>query len=140
MRLDPVCRTRRRDGAGHCGRKAAYEINRPGNRSDSLRKDTRVLILACGVERVGYRLAYVRRDSVKEIPTAETHKGRQSLIDRCRKAEFGQRPRDLHIANIFTLDQHAVEVEDDAIDRQIRGPKSAVPTRTCVAPSVTAVG
>ena len=53
-----------------------------------------------------------------------------------RGQEFG----DLAIAVIFALDQHAVEVEQDRGELHARSPNKAVPTRTWVAPSVTAVG
>jgi hypothetical protein len=46
---------------------------------------------------------------------------------------------DLLVADIFAFDQHSVEVEDQTSEFQLRSPKSAVPTRTWVAPMVTAV-
>ena len=54
-------------------------------------------------------------------------------------AASGQMIGDLLVADIFAFDQHAVEVEDQACEFQFRSPNKAVPTRTWVAPIVTAV-
>ena len=54
-------------------------------------------------------------------------------------ADTGEKLGDLLIANIFTFDQHAVEVEDQPRESQLRSPNKAVPTRTWVAPIITAV-
>jgi hypothetical protein len=40
---------------------------------------------------------------------------------------------------MFAFEQHAVEIEQDRVVFHARAPNSAVPTRTWVAPIVTAV-
>jgi hypothetical protein len=42
----------------------------------------------------------------------------------------GEIIRNLAVADIFALDQHAVEVEDQGLELQLRSPNKAVPTRT----------
>jgi hypothetical protein len=45
-------------------------------------------------------------------------------------ADAGQSLGDLFVADIFALDQNAVEVEDQTRNFQLRSPNRAVPTRT----------
>ena len=77
------------------------------------------------------------------------------LLDAGRVAPGGEIVGKLPVADIFAFDQHAVEIEDDGIERdrspgpivaavevilaQGRSPNKAVPTRTWVAPIITAV-
>ncbi len=46
---------------------------------------------------------------------------------------------DLAVAGMLAFEQHAVEIEQYRVEFHARAPNSAVPTRTCVAPSITAV-
>jgi hypothetical protein len=54
-------------------------------------------------------------------------------------ADAAQIVGNLLVADIFAFDEHAVEVEDERIESQPRSPNRAVPTRTWVAPVMTAV-
>jgi hypothetical protein len=45
----------------------------------------------------------------------------------------------LLVSDIFAFDEDAVEVEDEGLEPSTREPNKAVPTRTWVAPTVTAV-
>lgn len=61
------------------------------------------------------------------------------LLGRGRMPGAGQELGDLRIARIFALEQDAVEIEDEPVEVQRMSPNKAVPTRTWVAPIVTAV-
>src|SRR3954463_13834658 len=58
------------------------------------------------------------------------------LLDRVAVAEIGQQPGKLDIPLELALEEDAVEVEDDCVRHQ--SSNNAVPTRTAVAPSITA--
>jgi hypothetical protein len=62
------------------------------------------------------------------------------LFDAGRVAVAAQEIGDLRVARPLALQQDAVEIEDEAVEPQPRSPNKAVPTRTWVAPMVTAVG
>ena len=61
------------------------------------------------------------------------------LLGRGRMPGTGEEFGDLRIARIFAFEQDAVEIEDQAVELQGRSPNKALPTRTWVAPIVTAV-
>jgi hypothetical protein len=61
------------------------------------------------------------------------------LLGRRRMPGAGEELGDLGIAGIFALQEDAVEIEDEPVEVQRRSPNRAVPTRTWVAPIVTAV-
>ena len=60
-------------------------------------------------------------------------------LDAGRMADRGQIVGDLLVAGPFAFEQHAVEIEDQRVELHVRAPNNAVPTRTWVAPSITAV-
>jgi hypothetical protein len=55
-------------------------------------------------------------------------------------AEFGQRLGEDGVGQDLAVDNDPVEIEDQRREFQRRSPNRAVPTRTWVAPIVTAVG
>jgi hypothetical protein len=61
------------------------------------------------------------------------------LLDAGRVTGAGEEIGDLRVAGPLALEQDTVEVEDQTVEPQRRSPNKAVPTRTWVAPSVTAV-
>ena len=70
----------------------------------------------------------------------EPHEPRHRFLGRGRVAGPRQPFGDLPVAGIFAVDQHAVEIEQHRTEpHQPRAPNSALPTRTCVAPIITAV-
>ena len=61
----------------------------------------------------------------------------ERLLDAGRVAELGQQLGEQPIAVELAFDQHAVEIENDRVGLHSVS-NSAVPTRTAVAPSITA--
>ena len=137
--LDPVGRAGRGDRLGQVRRQAVDEGDRAGHR----------------LQPFGERRAHPRRLARRGSPSgsgrpiqrsiapmksapAQAHELVHRLLDAGRMADRGQIVGDLPVAGIFALDQHAVEVEDDGIELHARSPNRAVPTRTWVAPIITA--
>ena len=111
----------------------------PCHRVDTLRQNPRVLCRARIVESLGNGGAQIRRDRRVEIGPAAPAEMFDRLFDRRRATQPGQGMGDLETADVLAFDQHTVEIENDGAHRHSRGPNSAVPIRTWVAPSVTAV-
>jgi hypothetical protein len=54
-------------------------------------------------------------------------------------ADAGKVIGQIAIAGMFAFDQHTIEIVQDRVEPHQRWPNKAVPTRTWVAPSITAV-
>jgi NTP pyrophosphatase (non-canonical NTP hydrolase) len=78
-------------------------------------------------------------DRGDEVAAAEAGEMGQRLLDTGRVAQIGEELGEMAVALIFALEKHAVEVEDDRLQDAAQSSNKAVPTRTAVAPSVTAV-
>lgn len=61
------------------------------------------------------------------------------LLGRSGMPEVGQRLGEDGVGQDLAVDDDAVEIEDDGLEPQRRSPNKAVPTRTWVAPIMTAV-
>jgi len=62
----------------------------------------------------------------------------ERFIDAGAVAKVGKQLGDLPIAVELAFDEHSVEIEDDRIEADHWSSNNAVPTRTAVAPSITA--
>ena len=60
------------------------------------------------------------------------------LLDAGAMAKVGQQFGEQAVALELAFEKHAVEVEDDRVELQHQSSNKAVPTRTAVAPSMTA--
>ena len=60
------------------------------------------------------------------------------VLDAGRMAELGQQLGEHAVALELAFEQHAVEIEDDRVEAGHQSSNRAVPTRTAVAPSITA--
>jgi hypothetical protein len=74
----------------------------------------------------------------QELRPAEADERPQRLFDARRMAELAQKLCEHPVALIFAVQEHAVEVENDRVEVAHQSSNSAVPTRTAVAPSMTA--
>ncbi|PAV68211.1 hypothetical protein WR25_03576 [Diploscapter pachys] len=141
---DPAGRAGRDDRARQIGGQRAHEGDGTGHRIDPLRHRARILRIPRRVEACGDRAADPRLDRRAEIGAGETHEVRHRIFGGRRIARVGEPFGKLAVAGEFTLDQDAVEVEQQATRRHAaappRAPNKALPTRMCVAPIVTAVG
>ena len=130
MGPNPARRAGRGDGARQTGGQRADEIHRAGHRRQPIALGPRILFLARGMKGVAYRATGPTFDRVDEIAARQAHEMRQRIFGACRVAGAGQELGDLRVTGIFAFQQHAVEIEDHASDRQPRAPNNAVPTRT----------
>ena len=82
------------------------------------------------------RPADTRLDRGDELRAREADESLQRFLDAGAVAEVGQKLGKHSIALELALEQHAVEIEDDRLGHW--SSNRAVPTRTAVAPSMTA--
>ena len=139
MAADPRRGARRSDRDRQASGQTPHECDRAGHRIDSRRHHARVLGLARGVEIVRQRATDPCLDRADKVRPRQTHELCHRLLCRRWMADAGEIGGDLAIADQFALDQHTVEIEDDRGKLHARVPNKAVPTRTCVAPIITAV-
>ena len=141
---DPARRAGRDDGARQIGGQRTDKGDGTGHRIDPLRHRARILRVPRRVEACGDRAADPRLDRLAEIGAGETHEVRHRIFGGRRIARVGEPFGKLAVAGEFALDQHAVEIKQQTTRRHAaappRAPNKALPTRTCVAPIVTAVG
>ena len=88
---------------------------------------------------LGQELADPAGDRIVEVTPGQAHEIVHGFGDGRGMADRGQEIGDLLVAGIFAFDEDAVEIEDQRIEPHARAPNKAVPTRTWVAPSITAV-
>jgi hypothetical protein len=72
-------------------------------------------------------------DRVDELRPGESHEVRHRFVGRRRMAGSGEPLRDVSVADRFAVDQDAVEVEQQRVERHAatpRAPNSALPMRT----------
>jgi hypothetical protein len=62
----------------------------------------------------------------------------QRLFDAGPVAEIGQQLGKLFVALELAFEEHPIEIEDDRVEIAHQSSNRAVPTRTAVAPSITA--
>ena len=139
MPLDPADGAGRGDGARQVDRQGLEEFDRSRDSIETFGKDARILLGAGGVEILRNGTPDPPLYGRKEVASVEAHEMFERLLDAGRVADAGQIFRDLEVTRIFALQQNSVEIEDDGVEPQRRSPNSAVPTRMCVAPIVTAV-
>jgi hypothetical protein len=78
-------------------------------------------------------------DGRDEIVAAQAGVMADSVRGRVAVAEFGQEPGQLDIGLELAFEEHAIEIEDDRCEAGHSSSNRAVPIRTAVAPSITAV-
>jgi hypothetical protein len=83
-----------------------------------------ILLRAGGVEVVGSGRP-IQRSIAARSRAGQAHEVAPSPLDAGRMADAGQIIGDLLVADIFAFDQHAVEVEDEPIEPQLRSPNKA---------------
>jgi hypothetical protein len=83
--------------------------------------------------------AAVRLDGAVAVAPAQSRIALDRLLGGDAMAKPGQDFRKRRIGDDFAVDDDSVKVEDDRIEIQRRSPNRAVPTRTWVAPTATAV-
>ena len=98
-----------------------------------------VLLGPGGVEILGDRPADPALDRAEEVEPGQAHELAHRLLDAGRMAARGQPVGDLLVPGPLAFEQHAVEIENEGIELHWRGPNKAVPTRTWVAPIITAL-
>ena len=127
---DPLGRAGGCDGDGQTRRQALQERDCTRHCRDAFAQTSRVFIRARGTEALGERSADPALDRSGEISARQTHELGHGLLDTDWMADAGQVIRDLFVAGVFAFDQHAVEIEDQAGEPQLRSPNKVVPIRT----------
>ena len=138
MPAKPAGRARRSDGPGQPGRKRADEIDRADHRANAFAKRAHALRLAALVELGRKRAADPLLDRGDELRAGEPDIMLDRVLDAGAVAKVGQQFGKQAIALELAFEKHAVEVEDDRAELQHQSSNKAVPTRTAVAPSMTA--
>ena len=77
-------------------------------------------------------------DHFDDMPPGKARVMLDRFLERVRVAELGQQLRRQAVQFILAFEQHAVEIEDDRVKAGHQSSNNAVPTRTAVAPSITA--
>src|SRR5258708_16120207 len=135
------------DPAGRAGRGArdrqprrqrAHEIDRADDRRDSLAQRADVLLLAPLVEFGRKAGADALLDRVDELGAGEADIMFERFVDAGAMAKVGEQLGDLAVPVELAFHEHAVEVENDRLEPDHWPSNNAVPTRTAVAPSITA--
>ena len=132
----PARRARRGDRPGQIGRKRAHELDRAGDRANAFLKRADGLGLAPLVKFRRQRPAHPPFKRVEKLRPAVADELLDCVLDAGPVAEVGQELGEQAITLEFALEQHAVEIEDDSSRHQ--SSNNAEPTRTAVAPSITA--
>ena len=88
--------------------------------------------------RTAERRADPRLDGIDELLTAETGVIFERLFDAVPVPQLGEQLRQLSVSLEFTFEKYAIEIEDDRLEIAHQSSNNAVPTRTEVAPSMTA--
>lgn len=87
----------------------------------------------------GQRPAELRLDRGAGIGPVQADVAVDRLLSGGGMTERGQRLGENRVGQDLAVDDDSVEIENDGVEPQRRSPNKAVPTRTWVAPIVTAV-
>ena len=138
MRADPARRAGRSDRFRKLWRQVADELHGADDRVDTVAERADRPFFLPLVEFRRKPRTDPRFDCVDELLAAEAGIMLEGLFDGVPVSEVGEQLGELAVALELALEQHAVEVEYDRAQARHQSSNNAVPTRTAVAPSITA--